>query len=84
MAPTPEQEAEMKKVLHEALEERGGTPGNVFGLYEVVVTVDQALEMFQMLKLAETLRGTWPECFTGRHKPSRVDRSESFPVSKLR
>jgi hypothetical protein len=53
MAPTPEQQAELKRKLGERLKAAGGTPGNIFGWTQKIATIDEALAIFEMLKAVE-------------------------------
>jgi hypothetical protein len=63
MAPTPEQEAEVKRKMAEHMLSIGMTPGPG-GLYfeQKLLTIDEALEYFQMLKtMAAAMRKSKPD-----------------------
>jgi hypothetical protein len=50
MAPTPEQEAVLKRVMHERAGSQDLASGDGFGYIESIMTLDEALAMFQAFK----------------------------------
>ena len=56
MAPTPEQQAALKRMMDERMRAQGLTPGDGFWCEERVLTVDEALEMFTNLKRMQDMQ----------------------------